>query len=797
MKARNIQIGRRVLAAAMALVLTLGVSIPAAGAAEIAPTCDETYYATLDYYGTLMESSVVKSIRTYGNAVLTDYGAYDEVTNLTDGREAAVSGGRVTFDLSGDVPDKFYFEGKTTQPYTDFPWTLSMSYTLNGVPTPAEELAGRSGLVEITLDALPNLNAPEYSRNNLVLTAMSLFNGDDILSLDAPGAQVQLVGNLYCVLYMVMPGEEQHYTIRVGAEDFSYTGMIFLAVPATLQQLEQIADLREAKEKAEDSYHAIQDSMDVILDTLSGMSGSLSATASGLDRLNQARGTISGGKDAVYDSLDAALDSMDTLTVSMVPIAAHLTTAQQALTETTALLNEMSSNVTSLKPEVENTRKILKALQSDLDSLQELADDVENYPKDAQRIAKNLSADFSELGKNLNSLRSSLSGLRSNLSSLQSKTSQLERTDNTYVTVNDTDVRVIQSSLGTAKELRESYESSGAEGAYTFEEYITGALMAGTGADQATAAGQAATLAGLWSQAQEEGFEDQLDQAVEISDKLTTYNVTVNQLKTTVEDVTPTGTALTRQLFNLCTTLGSSGLSGDLEELSDLAEDLMDDLDNHGWALSASLDTLSDAAALGLRISGNVDTALDQVQSLTDIMNTYEPETQQALEDAKSVSDAASATLSSLSTAVRTAEALLKSSGSDLDAGTQQTLSGLSAALRQSVTGLGQTSVIRNAKDVIDALITDEWESHTGGENNILLMDAAAKPISLTDSRNEGVTSIQYIMRSQEIKVDDGEAVAAEEAAAADNGTVWSRIVDMFKDIWHSIISLFVKDTDA
>jgi putative membrane protein len=213
------------LTAGLAAWLALGTALPV-GAVELTATTDETYYATLDYYGGLMDSSVVKSVRTFGNATLTDYGSYDEVTNLTDDREAVVSGDKVSFDLTGNVPDKFYFEAKTAQPYTDFPWTLSLSYTLNGLPAKAEELAGQQGVVEINLDAVPNLAASEYSRNNLVLTAMSMFNGDEILSLEAPGAQVQLVGNLYCVLYMVMPGEEQHFTIRVGSDDFSYAGMI-------------------------------------------------------------------------------------------------------------------------------------------------------------------------------------------------------------------------------------------------------------------------------------------------------------------------------------------------------------------------------------------------------------------------------------------------------------------------------------------------------------------------------------------------------------------------------------------
>ena len=51
---------------------------------------------------------------------------------------------------------------------------------------------------------------------------MTIFNQDDILSLEAPGAQVQLIGNLRAVLFLGLPGEECHYTIRVGSEDFAF-----------------------------------------------------------------------------------------------------------------------------------------------------------------------------------------------------------------------------------------------------------------------------------------------------------------------------------------------------------------------------------------------------------------------------------------------------------------------------------------------------------------------------------------------------------------------------------------------
>ncbi|MEA4932953.1 MAG: hypothetical protein VB071_05115 [Lawsonibacter sp.] len=806
---RNIRI-RRGLALTMALLLTAGLSTTALadGSSSLPATHDETYYATLDYYGGILDSSVVKSYKTYGNDTITDYGTYDQVTNLTDDLEPSVGDGTVTFQLGADAPSRFYFEGKTTQPLDEFPWKLSLSYTLNGVPTKAEDLAGKSGLVEITLDAVPNPNASEYSRDNLVLTAMSTFNGDDILSLDAQGAQVQLVGNLYCALFMVMPGEEQQFTIRVGSDNFSYDGMVFLAVPATLSQLDQIADLRDAKEKAEDSYDAIQDSLDVVLNSLDGMSGSLNATANGLDQLNRARGTISSGKSQVYDSLDTALDAAGPLTESLKPMASHLTAAQQALTDTTSLLNQMSTNVTELKPEVANTQTILKNLKSDLEDLQEFLDDVEDYPLRGRNIARDLSADFTKLGASMNSLRNTLNSMNNDLGSLKKQVNNLADSDDTQIKIDGMTVAELEAALTQVKQYHAAYEADAAAAAagMSFRDYLLhGALQqynaaveaaGGTAVDMGTflttAEGKAASdkadnADALYTASQADGFDEQIEQAKELNELLDAFDLTVTQMKTLVNSLTPNGITVTQQLSDLCTSLGSSYLSGDLEHLSDLMQDMLDEMDDHSGTLSSTTGDLKSAADLALRVSEHVGTALDQIQSLTNIMNTYEPEAQKALDDAKTFSDSASTSISALVNAARSAEDLMKRSGTDLDEGTKQALSGLADALRKSTKGLGQTDTIRNAKDTIDALITDEWDSHAGGDNNILLMDAGAQPVSLTDARNEGTASIQYVMRSQEIKVAEPDEAAQAAAAKKDNGTVWTRIADMFKDIWHTI----------
>ena len=253
---------RRAAAFTMSAALLLG-SVPALAVDDgVKPTYDEAYYAMTDYSGNLTEGSVVKSYTTNGADTLTDYGEYDEVVNLTNGLTPTTAAGKAVFQFAKDaIPAHFYFEGKTAKPFEDLPWTLAVHYTLNGVATKAEDLAGKTGVVEITVDAIPNENASEYSRYNYTLEAMAIFNQDDILSLEAPGAQVQLIGNLRAVLFLGLPGEECHFTIRVGSDDFSFSGMTILMVPATLSQLSEISKLSERKDELEDDYDKISTSL--------------------------------------------------------------------------------------------------------------------------------------------------------------------------------------------------------------------------------------------------------------------------------------------------------------------------------------------------------------------------------------------------------------------------------------------------------------------------------------------------------------------------------------------------------
>lgn len=740
----------------------------------VAPTYDEAYYATLDYYGNLTEGSVVKSYLLNGADTLTDYGTYDEVVNLTDGTAPAVRPGKTVFTFGNDAPAHFYFEGKTAQPFQDLPWTLSVSYRLNGVPTQAQDLAGKTGEVEIAIDAVPNESAGAYARNNYTLEAMAIFNQDDILSLEAEGAQVQLIGNLRLVLFLALPGDEQHFLIRVGAEDFAFGGMTFLMVPATLSQLDQIAELSAQKEDLEDNYHKLSDSLDTLLDSLNGMSGSLYATAAGLDELNTARGTISGGKGQVYSDLDALRGDLDNVAAVLEPVSGQLDTASQALTDTKAVLKTLTDSVVSLRGE--------------LDDLEDLMDDLQDHGRDARRLLDDLSG----MERDLQNLEKALEkGASSNL---------IPAVEAPF---GDMTAAQVRAALAQAKAIHSAYENAGEPG--DFQDFTEQAIIGsayeaflsawenqqGGGDDEtagdedtptppsleeflATPAGQkalkeapaqAAQLDQLYSawESDPDGFELLVEHYDTLNKLLSTFNETSGSVNSTLKALSKPTASLAGQLADLC---------GDLDEL----DDLLDDAD--------------DLAAIARTSAGKGQKILDAVKELDSTLDTYEPKAQESLQTVKDLSAAASQTVVDTGAFFGSLESLMQTSGKQLDAGTRKTLEGLAASLRAAARSLNTTGDVKNAKHNISEIVEDVWSDHTGDVDYLLNMDSTAAAVSLTSEENPPPQSVQVLLRTQEIKQEEAEE-AAPEKAKADNGTFWSRMGQMFRDFWHAITGIF------
>lgn len=968
-KRQLLRFGSCVLSALLALS-----SVPVSAVDNgVSPVYDEAYYAMTDYYGNLTEGSVVKSYLTNGYSTLTDYGQYDEVLNLTDGTVPSSAGGMTTFRFdAGTAPSHFYFEGKTTRPFEALPWTLAVSYKLNGVPTRAEELAGKTGVVEINLDAIPNPDAIEYARNNYTLEAMAIFNQDDILSLEAPGAQVQLIGNLRAVLFIGLPGEECHYTIRVGSEDFSFGGLTFMLVPATLSQLEEIAKLSERKDDLEDNYNKLSGSLDSLLDALYSMTGSLNASASGLDKLNEARGIFSGGKGVLYDGTDALREDLSNLSELLDPVEGQIETLSRTISDSKSVLNSMSNTSSDLRDELEDLEDALDRLESTGD----LRDVLSACSKACSKLSGSLVSLRNALGITGSTVKKDTTEAIDNVQGVGSKTiEQLKAAHSAYASDQQTyytlvlkkqgleetqaaslakvaagamaagsvdaattalkgqltqlelayaaaatedekaeieaNIIGIKAAIQYLPALEQAYQSKEAMSFQTFCQKVLGQspadakqtadlwLLYASGKLETDAAGNTTISGELLQNDPEEGSGSDSGSVSDSgsnsgsespsgggsdagsntnagnnsgnitgsgstgsSDNNSQNNASGDSNNTTGDGSTPSAPAeggengtngnegetgntgagsVTTGDNNATTTEGgetgadggkgetggstaatpgesesvggaaidliAGGLDSATKQIKDLQSGLYTTMDNIAKPTGRVID---DLAALCARLSeltsllnkaedltsalsgasGELRGILKDAEELQDLLDEYEPTLQETLKTVSSLSVSANKTIRDTQKLVTDTEALLKAAGTPLDAGTKQSLEALASVLRGAARTMSTAGEIKDAKTSICEIIEDTWDEYTGDVNNLLLMDATAEAVSLTDSRNPAPQSIQVLIRTQEItEPEEDEEEAA--AAAAEKTTFWGRIAQMFKDLWAAVTGLF------
>ena len=826
-------------AGALAVLMTATVACPTALAAK--PVVDEAYYGTLDYYGALTEGSVVKSYFTNGNSVIQDTGSYDSVENLTDRTEPTIAGDKVTFDLGSEAPRNFYFEGVTREPFDTMPFRVEISYRMNGVETDPEDMAGQTGVGEVQLDVYPNQAASEYQRNNFVMEAMTVLRDSDILSVEAEGGQLQKIGDLDMVLYAVLPGEEQHFTLRIGTEDFSFGGFTFLVQPATLAQLDMVADLRDAKDELEDSYHAITDSLDIILNSLDGLDSRLRSTARGLDQLDQARAALSAGKNQAYDEADRMLASMTALSDSLQPVVSHLQTTKTALSETTEKLNGLAQSADDLRPDLQDVKKSLGYVRDDLDDLSDMLRDAQDHADDIAALMKKLESDLgtlqsdlSKVQKNSGELNTTVNGVlkesqgkqldtikvngltpaevrekHTEAESIYNICKELDYRDDKDLTLDEREAALAEFIKGNATKIatvlvsaqkaqieagvKQALEAQGiTEDTEGYDQIYAGAYQQAFDAkvketeatitevdNEQNVPAMLAYLHYEWKDG--DGINAQLTQADTFNDMIGQANSGIKNAEQGLGAISASANKLTGSLDTLLTNAnGSNGLIGHSQDLLKELRLMLEDASEYDF--DALTEDTSAALKSAESLIGTTDTIIEQTVDLTNTVTKYEPDAQASLDDAIVQVNAAVQLLADLNRFTTTVENLMKSADPDLDQGTQLALEGLSSTLRQMAAGLGATPSIRRANESIQTLVEDKWNEYTGEKNNALNMDSQATKVSLTSEQNQSPNSIQIVLRSQEIKV-------PEDQKDADGGdqqvktTFWQRVARMFHDL--------------
>ena len=747
-----------------ALLCTSAGSVPVYGAPAGADV-DETMYVNLDYYGKTTKVNVVKGVNLNGLGKITDYGNYINVENMSTSDAPVLGDGSVTWNLPEGQKGRFYYKCTMDNEQVVLPWDFDVSYKLNGVPTDGDKLAGAGGLIEIHVKATPNDNANLYYRNNMMLMVTVPVDMSKCYSVDADGAQIQSLGSTTAAVFSALPGEEGDYTVRIGTDSFETTGVIMAMAPGTIDDLNHIKDLKEAKDTWKDAGDALYDSLEQMAKSVESMRDGINQVQSGVSSAESARQKWSANKDGILAGNDQTLESLTALSQQLETLVPHLQTAKDTA-ET--VHNSMGDIVNTMGDMQQPLRKMYDRLRNISTTSQSLGEQLDDVREDMAWLIQN-NAQFQVQTTTI------LEALPELIASLEDydvddlDLGDLEDTDTRTIADDPDDDR--ENKADTSSGNQEDPDINKADSSDTVTEDKTSGDMASEAAGADHEDGGAEEDNSSHTADSAAGTDNRSDAAdgADISDAQTLSKAHIEKHEVPLVGA-PSGVDLVT-LYKML-----SKIDKDSREFTQVASNLMDNV--------------GDAAKYGADLTDSMDLMIEDLTALHDSLDMYYPDLQASLDD---LSELVNRTTDAMNKGISTmtiVQNTLKATSGDIDEAAKNSLRGSMELFDKSLSILDSTTGVRTAgrtmKDVMDEQL-DKFDT----DNRFLFIDPSEDKVSFTSDKNPAPKTLQVVLRTDEISLDDEDNKETDAETEKVNEGPLKRMWNVLVQMWKAIISIF------
>ena len=257
---------------------------------------DEVVYVKLNNNGNVDNVYVVNSFDVKNGEKIVDYGRYSNVLNLSTSDKLNYSSGVVDVNVS-DTNKKFYYQGDMKN--CEIPWDINIRYTLDGKNISSEELAGKSGNLEISFDIKKNDTVDEVFFNNYALQISLTLDGDKCSDIIADGGTIASVGNNKTITYIKLAGEEASYTINSNVENFEMDSISFNGLNMDMNVDVNVDDMTS--------------SFDTLVDAIDKLNDGASELKSGVDTYKNGVSTLYTGSSKLLEGVSSYKSGVNSL----------------------------------------------------------------------------------------------------------------------------------------------------------------------------------------------------------------------------------------------------------------------------------------------------------------------------------------------------------------------------------------------------------------------------------------------------------------------------------------------------
>lgn len=324
-------------------------------------TKNENVYASLAADGTASDAYVVNHFSVESSGEIVDYGKYNTVKNLTTLKN--LSKGNDNVDFQAD-DGEFYYQGQMKN--VELPWNFAISYKLDGKSVAADELAGKSGKLEITFQTTKNDKVDESFYDNYLMQVSLTLDSEKTKNIVADGATMADAGADRQLSFTALPGSDAQFVIKADVTDFSMSGFSIAAVPYSmdinLDQFNtdeftgQIDELTDAVNKLNDGAGSLTDGLDKLCDGNGDLLGGSKQIQSGLKELSSNSATIVDASSKIQGALDTISTQLGNADFSGM---SKLTELPGGLSKLADALDNIQSGLTTLET---NYAKAFQAL---------------------------------------------------------------------------------------------------------------------------------------------------------------------------------------------------------------------------------------------------------------------------------------------------------------------------------------------------------------------------------------------------------------------------------------------------
>lgn len=345
-----------ILAKIMVGLLCVGLVLPNVSrklSAAGTPTKDEVVYGKLQADGTVDHVYIVNAFTMTGKGMVFDQGNYDEILNLTNTNPIDYQNGTVAVSAN---QGRFYYQGNART--KDLPWLITLRYTLDGLTTPARDLSGKTGALQMQIKIERNPKVDGVYFENYVLQVAMTVNAEKATNLLADGATIANAGANKVINWMVLPGQNADYTLTADIADFYMPGIQISAVPLNLefkmpdmtQYTSQFADLHKGVAKLNDGAKQLQTGTNALVSGASESASGAQTLAANGPKLSSGLSDLSSGIKQYSDGVSAYVDGVAQLgggSSQLLDGYRQLASGLDQVTQQNAQLTQGSSQIAS------------------------------------------------------------------------------------------------------------------------------------------------------------------------------------------------------------------------------------------------------------------------------------------------------------------------------------------------------------------------------------------------------------------------------------------------------------------